>query len=154
MPLIRPTGYVTLAAALLLAACSKSSPSELTGTSELLPDTSTGVEVRPAALTFTRNAQNLVEVPYSVVNGRTASVLLTTRCGDRLSPAVQRREGGEWVQHSGGGCFAIFPMSPVPLAAGARRDELEVISSPPPGQYRLLLGTELGPVLSTTFTVQ
>ena len=153
MTMVRPIRYAALAAALILSACSQPSTAELTGTSELRRD-HTGVEVRPAALTFTRNAQNLAEVPYQVVNGSDAAILLTTRCGDRLSPAVQRRDGDEWVQRSGGGCFAIYPMSPVPLAAGARRDEREVMSSAPPGQYRLVLGTERGPVASAPFTVQ
>ena len=134
---IRPTRVL---AALLLAACS--SATEPVG----------GIEIRPAALTFTRTMGGSAQVPYTVVNAGETSVLVTSRCGDHLTPVIERRIGGEWTGHSGGFCQTINPMSPVPLVPGARRDEIAFVDQA--GQYRLVLGTERGPVVSATFTVQ
>ena len=109
-------------------------------------------ELRLAALAFTRLAQHGADVRFTVVNLGASTVRITTRCGDQLTPVVERRSGNEWQQYSGGFCITIYPMSPVPLSAGAQRDGVVVLAEP--GKYRLILGTESGPVVSATFSIQ
>lgn len=110
------------------------------------------VEVRPGGTSFARAAGGAASVPYTVANAGAASVLLTSRCGDHLLPAVEQRTGAGWVAYAGGACLAIYPMSPVPLAAGATRDD--AVSVGEAGEYRLVLGTDRGQVTSAAFTVR
>jgi hypothetical protein len=110
------------------------------------------IEVRPASYEFTIPQQGSARVDYSVRNtGRTA-VALTSRCGDRLSPAVERRESGSWQQYLGGMCITSLEMSPVQLLAGGSRDERVLLGSA--GTYRLVIGTEHGQVVSPAFVVR
>ena len=111
-----------------------------------------GLEIRPVASAFVRTPAGVAEVPYVVLNAGELPVVLVTRCGDRLVPVVQRRERGEWVQHSGGLCLGNMMASPVAVAPGERRNEIAVVAEP--GQYRLVLNTEQGPVASTSFLIQ
>lgn len=137
---IRPSPASTLIAALFAAACSSSTAPEA------------GIEIRPSAPAFTRTTPGSDQIPYSVLNTGAKPVLITTRCGDRLTPSVQRREGGQWLRYSGDVCITMLPMGPVPIAAGARREDVAFVAEA--GQYRLVLGTEHGPVVSSTFTVR
>lgn len=110
------------------------------------------VEVRPSGTSFARAANGGASVPYTVANAGPASVLLTSRCGDHLSPVVEQRTSAGWVPYAGGACLTVYPMSPVPLAAGATRDD--VVSVGAAGEYRLVLGTDRGEVASAAFTVR
>ena len=138
---------VTLITAFVLAACtSATSP-----TADRVVASAAAVEVRPASLTFVRSPQGIAEVRYTVSNGSANPVLLTSRCGDRLAPVIERQVAGEWEQYAGGFCQAIYLSSPVPLPAGARREEVSVIADP--GVYRLVIHTDGGSVVSEPFTI-
>lgn len=110
------------------------------------------IRVRPAAAAYVRGAGGEAAVGYSVSNAGSSEVLLTSTCGARLAPTVERREGGGWVQYAGGVCLAVEDMSPKPLAAGATRDE--TVSVREAGTYRLALGTDRGLVRSGEFSVR
>ena len=110
------------------------------------------VEVRPGGTAFVRATGGAATVPYTVANAGTASALLTSRCGDHLLPAVEQRTSAGWVQYAGGACLAVYPMSPVPLAAGATRGDAVRVGDA--GEYRLVLGTDRGQVTSAAFAVR
>lgn len=59
-------------------------------------------------------------VPF-VVEKTGGNPIYLARCGERLMAALDRREGGQWVQHSGDGCLTNQDMTPVELAPGATR---------------------------------
>jgi hypothetical protein len=157
MTFIRRSRIFTIVTPVLLAAaCSsptvpEAGPEDRTRTPTVAQ---TGIEVRPAASSFSRTPQGSVDVPYVVVNAGSTTVRITTRCGDRLLPTVERLVDRGWSQHSGGACIATLVATPAPLAVGARRDETVVISAAPAGEYRLVIGTEHGPVASGTFAVR
>jgi hypothetical protein len=129
----------TFIAALALAAC----------TNPLAP--AGDIEIRLAAPAFARTPQGVAEVTYTVTNGGDDTVLLTAPCGDRLNAVVERRVAGRWEQYAGGYCLLSFPTSPVPLAPGAKRVDVSVITEP--GVYRLQLGTDRGPAVSQPFAI-
>lgn len=116
------------------------------------PTTPTAIRVRLAAAVFTRADGGVAAVEFTVTNAAADAVLLTSICGARLVPAVERREGGRWAQFSGGFCQTDQDMSPKPLAAGASRRE--VVGLREAGDYRLVLGAERGPVASDAFAVR
>ena len=109
-------------------------------------------EIHLSALTFARIVPSGGDVRYTVTNPGTASVRITTRCGDELMPAIERKSGNTWRQYSGGACIAIHEMSPISLEPGAQREGVVHIGEP--GQYRLVLGTDGGSLLSSTFTIE
>jgi hypothetical protein len=109
------------------------------------------IDVRLAAREYTLTGPS-VQVSYSVQNLSNVTVDLTSRCGDRLVPAVERRQADRWEQSSGGICLAVFDASPVPLPAGERRDEVTFASDV--GEYRLVIATDRGPAVSETFVVR
>src|SRR5260370_27280037 len=113
MPYIRLASMATLVAG-LSAAGSCASPTSPVAT----------IEIRASALSFTRSAQGSVEVPFTVTNVGGASVLLTGRCGDHLSPAIERRTAAGWQSDAAGFCLAINATGPVALPAGARRSDV------------------------------
>jgi hypothetical protein len=110
------------------------------------------IDIHPAATSFARSPDGWAEVPFRVTNIGGTSVLLTSRCGDHLTPAIERRTVSGWELYAGGFCQAIYSASPVPLAAGARRDDVTSVADP--GEYRLVLGTEHGWVASVAFAVR
>jgi hypothetical protein len=111
-----------------------------------------GVHIRPTAREYALTPRGTAEISYAVLNSGGTAVLLTSRCGDRLSPAVQRKDTDEWQQYSGGMCITSLDMSPVPLDAGARRDEVVLVGMA--GEYRLVIGTDRGPAVSPAFIVR
>ncbi len=110
------------------------------------------VELMPAAASFTRPPDGAAAVAFTVANRGEATVRLTSRCGDRITPAVERREGDRWAAYAGGVCLAIYDASPVALAAGAVRAETVAVRDA--GEYRLVVGTDRGPITSAAFRVQ
>jgi len=88
------------------------------------------------------SSSELARVTFRTSNLGSAAVYLS-RCGDRVVAAVERWEGGKWVQFSGDYCLAVSDMSPVPLQPGASRDDLRTIGER--GRYRLRLGTSQSP---------
>lgn len=112
------------------------------------------IEVRPSGTLFTRTGQGQVaDVPYTVVNTGARPALVTSRCGERLQLAVEQRQGTAWVEYASGACLAIYPMSPVSLAAGGgtRASTAGIRDA---GTYRLIVATDRGPVTSVAFTVR
>jgi hypothetical protein len=109
------------------------------------------IEVLPSASSFVRRPAGGAAVAFRVVNRGPTTVRLTSRCGDRVTPAVERREGGGWVAYAGGACPAIYDASPLPLAPGAERADTVGVGDA--GEYRLVLGTEQAPVTSPAFRV-
>jgi hypothetical protein len=138
----------TLIPAFVIAACtSATSPA-----ADRLIASAAEIEVRPMSVSFARSPQGIAEVRYTVNNGSGNSVLLTSRCGGRLAPVIERRVAGEWEQYAGGFCQSIYPTSPVPLAAGARREDVRVIADR--GVYRLVVSTNRGSVASEPIAIQ
>ena len=109
-------------------------------------------EIHLSALTFARIVPSGADVRYTVTNPGTASVRITTRCGDELMPAIEQKSGNTWRQYSGGACIAIHEMSPISLEPGAQREGVVHIAEP--GQYRLVLGTDGGSLMSSAFTIE
>lgn len=91
------------------------------------------------------------DVAYAVRNVGAVPVLLTSRCNDAVAPTVERREFGRW-HHGGRLCLAIYDMSPVALGPGETRQEVFPIQEA--GEYRLIVETEYGPVVSPAFVVR
>ena len=112
----------------------------------------TQAELQLAAPVFARVAQGGAAVRYTVENRGATTVNITTRCGDHLSPAIEQRSGNGWRQYAGGACITIHPMSPVPLLANTQRDGVVEIAEA--GQYRLILGTDRGPLTSSVFFIE
>ncbi|HJR62074.1 MAG TPA: hypothetical protein VJ803_00115 [Gemmatimonadaceae bacterium] len=79
-------------------------------------------------------------------------MLLTSRCSDAVAPTVERREFGRWRHYGGRLCLAIYDMSPVALGPGETRQEVFPIQET--GEYRLIVETEYGPVVSPGFVVR
>ena len=111
-----------------------------------------GVEVSLAAPDYALELEEVAAVIYSVRNTGPSVVLVTSRCGDGLSPSIQRRQDGEWQQYRGGACVAALDMSPVPLSPGASRTDSVLVDAR--GEYRLVVGTEQGQAISPVFVVR
>lgn len=118
------------------------------------------VLVQTEGATFVRAAAtSFAEVPFRVENQGNSTIYLA-RCGERLTAVLDRWEGGQWVQHSGDACQAIYAMNPVPLAPGAWLSNVRGV--PEPGRYRLRPGivltagepSEWTVVMSNEFTVE
>ena len=131
---------MTVAAALLAAACSSS-------TGPAGP-----VSVRLGDGSFMRTSGGAAAIAYSVANDGTVAARLTGSCGEDPAPRVERHRGGAWSQYAGGICLGIYPIGTVVLAPGAARQGS--VSLVDPGEYRLVLGTDQGVVASTAFTVR
>lgn len=78
-----------------------------------------------------------VSVPFKITN-RDATSTFIARCGDRIMAALDRREGGTWVQHSGDACLTNVAMAPVEIAPGQSLEATREIREA--GQYRLRIG--------------
>ncbi|HEU0053478.1 MAG TPA: hypothetical protein VFQ39_09890, partial [Longimicrobium sp.] len=110
-------------AILLLSACTSATD---TGAGEVAASTLRSEYSLPAG-------GGAVSVDFAVTNG-TVEKIHVSRCGERITVAVLRREAGEWKEHDGTACIAVLPMVPLTLdpsatAAGA----FEVRE---PGEYR------------------
>ena len=76
-----------------------------------------------------------VNVEFQVQNPGARTVYVIDHCGDAVTPALERRQGGEWVLISiGAPCFAMVTppveLEPGDAAAGARAVH-------EPGEYRM-----------------
>ena len=81
-------------------------------------------------------------VPFVAVNTSRSPAYLS-RCGDRVTAAVDRWEDGRWVEYSGDGCIAILPMAPLALQPRARYEGQRSIGEP--GRYRLRFSVSWNP---------
>ena len=108
--------------------------------------------VRLAAPSFALPTAGAATVAFAVANRGATAVRVTSRCGDRLLPAIERRAGERWATYAGGICPAVLDASPLSLGPGAER--VDTVSIADPGQYRLVLGTERAPVTSEAFRVR
>lgn len=111
-----------------------------------------GVALRLAAPSFALPGDGAATVAFTVANRSATAVRVTSRCGDRLVPAIERRMGERWGTYAGGICPAVFDASPLPLGPGAERVDTVAIAEP--GEYRLVLGTARAPVTSEAFRVR
>lgn len=137
----QPLTVRVLAGALLFAlACA--TPAEPSGR----------VAVIPERTAFVRAPGEPPIVVYTVENSGAVPVLLTSRCGDHLAPAIEHRTSAGWTQFAGGICPAINMMSPVPLAPGQSRQDAVTVAEV--GVYRLVIGTDRGAAMSAAFTVR
>jgi hypothetical protein len=59
-------------------------------------------------------------VPLQVLNDRASAVYLRA-CGDRPSVTIDRRVGGKWENAGEAICQAIYPMTPIEVAARSGR---------------------------------
>ena len=72
-----------------------------------------------------------------------------------MNNADQRRKRDAdpgWIGYAGGMCLGIYDMSPDPLPAGAARQGTVNITEP--GTYRVVIGTDRGPVRSGAITIE
>ena len=122
-----------------------------TGCADLVAPYS-GVEVSLTAPDYALQLEEVTPVIYSVRNTGQSVVLVTSRCGDGLSPSIQRRQDGEWQHYRGGACIAALDMSPVPLSPGESRTDSVLVDTR--GEYRLVVGTERGQAISPVFVVR
>ena len=111
-----------------------------------------GVQVSLGAPVYALELEEATAVIYSVRNTGRSAVLVTSRCGDGLSPSIEHKQGGEWQQYRGGACIAALDMSPVPLSPGASRMDSVLVDAR--GEYRLVVGTDQGQAISPAFVVR
>ena len=97
-------------------------------------------------------------VGFTVKNEGDASIYLP-RCGDQVTVAVDRREGGEWRQAYSGICPAVNVSSPLELKPG--ESVRSVVSVGEPGRYRIRVRSADSPgserfdeAVSNPFTVE
>lgn len=117
------------------------------------------LRVETTGTTFTRGAApEFAVIPFVVTNQDSRPIYLAW-CGERLMAALDRREAGQWVQHSGDGCLTNQDISPVELAPGATVQSQRGVTEA--GEYRLRLGSSGSPaepsqwvVVSNEFTIQ
>lgn len=116
------------------------------------------LDISTAQTMYTVPSEGAVEVSFTVTNrgGTSAAV---SRCGERVTAALDREEGGAWVQYSGDFCQAIYRMSPLPLAPGETLESVRMVGEP--GRYRLRIGVRSSPaaeeqwmLTSDPFTVE
>jgi hypothetical protein len=99
---------------------------------------STGGEIGPVVVrtdgsTFVLD-DGVAGVPFTIENRGSLTIHLE-HCGDRLMTAVNRWEGGEWVQYSGDACQTVYVMGSRPLDPGATISGGRSLSQT--GRYRL-----------------
>lgn len=101
------------------------------------------VDVHVDGTLFTRNAQGLAEVPFSVVNPGDDTVYVSP-CGV-VNPEVDRWQDARWTQYGGGVCMALaqFPQGQIVLAPGAQYSGTTELDAA--GQYRLRIGAGVTP---------
>lgn len=99
-------------------------------------------------------------VGFTVKNDGNESIYLP-RCGDQVFVAVDRREGGDWRQVSGGGgiCQAIYDSSPLEVLPG--ESVRSVVSVGAAGRHRIRVRVTESPgserfdeAVSNAFTVE
>jgi hypothetical protein len=113
---------------------------------------SAGAQIGLSARAIPLTPAGTADISYFVRNPGDAPVLLTTRCGERLLPSIERKSPGGWQQYAGGACLGIYDASPVPLGPGERRDDAAQLREA--GEFRLVIGTDRGRVVSQSFTVR
>lgn len=113
---------LSLAAAILLAACSGSSAASATR----------DVRVQPGRAEYDRGNIGVARVGFTVAN-HTADRISVQQCGGGVTAELQRLEGGAWRTESGDACLAVY--APLGVAPGATAEgDLSVAG---PGTYRL-----------------
>jgi hypothetical protein len=97
------------------------------------------LQLKVSGATFQRvGAPAVAMVPFSLTN-RGATSASVARCDSRVMAAVDRWDGGSWVQYSSDACLAVYITAPLELAPGATISaERSVLES---GTYRLRIGT-------------
>ncbi len=113
---------------------------------------SRAVSIRATSASFVRTAQGGAEVSYVIANDGTTPVRLTESCDIDPSPTVERRAGNGWTPHAGGRCLAIHVRGFLVIEPGTTRQA--VVGVAEAGAYRLVLDTDRGAVVSSSFTVR
>lgn len=113
-----------------------------------------GVSVSPSDAAFALPALGGVSVPYTVANHGTTPVRLTGSCGDDPAAVLERRLGRRWSTFGGGICLGIFPSGRVVLEPGSIRASSSGVHVAEPGEYRFVIATERGRVVSPAFAVR
>jgi hypothetical protein len=75
-------------------------------------------------------------IAYEITNRGRSEVLLGACAGQPLV-AVERQDGGDWVNVSAGICQTHLGMTPIRLAAGATLNGLRLVQAGP-GSYRVV----------------
>jgi hypothetical protein len=81
-------------------------------------------------------AAGALPIAYEIAN-RGRSSLLLGACDGRPLVAVERQDGGDWVNVSAGICQTHLDMTPIQLAAGATLHGVRLIQAGP-GSYRVV----------------
>lgn len=125
MQRLRRSTLLSVSLALLAAACdSSTSPADRLG-------------ISIAGTSFERGEAGLVAVPFEIVN-EGARPLYVAACGDTPITTADRREDGEWVQHSSLACLTFVPSAPIELAPGERLEGTRPLGDA--GRFRLRFG--------------
>ena len=97
------------------------------------------LQLKVSGAAFQRvGAPAVAVVPFTLSNRGAASVSVA-RCDSRVMAAIDRWDGGSWVQYSSDACLAIYATAPLELAPGASISaERSVFEA---GTYRLRVGT-------------
>lgn len=112
---------------LLLGACN----------SPVDPD-AVALEVHTQASEFVISpGEESVSVFFTITN-RGATTAFLARCGERIMAALDRREGGIWVQYSADACLASVTMAPLEITPGQSLHGTREIRET--GEYRLRIG--------------
>jgi hypothetical protein len=81
-------------------------------------------------------AAGALPIAYEIANRGRSSLLLGACAGQPLV-AVERQDGGDWVNVSAGICQTNLDMTPIQLAAGATLHGVHLIQAGP-GSYRVV----------------
>ncbi len=118
---------------------------------ELLDPLPVQLLVQTEGTTFVRDpAAGLAAVPFTMENQSNRTIYVA-RCGERLMAALDRWESGQWVQHSGDLCQAIYTMDPLALAPGTSLSSVRGVLEP--GRYRLRPGIRLAPTEASEWSI-
>jgi hypothetical protein len=82
------------------------------------------------------SAAGALPIAYEITN-RGRSGLLLGACDSQPLVAVERQDGGDWVNLSAGICQTHLDMTPIHLAAGATLHGVRLIQAGP-GRYRVV----------------
>jgi hypothetical protein len=75
-------------------------------------------------------------------------------CCHDPAAVLERRLGRRWTTFGGGICLGIFPSGRVVLEPGSIRASSSGVHVAEPGEYRLVIATERGRVVSPAFAVR
>jgi hypothetical protein len=89
-----------------------------------------------AETTYSSGAEG-VGVSFTVTNLNTRETYYVGACDDRVLAAVERREGGRWVNAAAAICLGIYSSAPIVLGPGQRTESIVGVSGA--GLFRLRL---------------